>query len=68
MDSNNFPDNIGVGEREGRVYSGIVMERHFGFSHGIGRSGDVMAVQPKAAGSSLVVQLTKLKALKFFGV
>eukprot|EP01051_Picozoa_sp_SAG22_P001315 SAG22_NODE_50_length_24611_cov_74.139687_8_plen_535_part_00 len=62
MDSNNFPDNVGVGEREGRVFSGIVKDRHFGFSHGIGRSGDVMAVQPKAAGSSLVVQLTNYMA------
>ena len=26
--------------------------------HGIGRSGDVTAVQPKAAGSSLMAQLT----------
>eukprot|EP01052_Picozoa_sp_SAG31_P021094 SAG31_NODE_1613_length_7743_cov_5.584903_7_plen_185_part_00 len=83
MDSNNFPGNIGVGEREGRVFSSIVSTRHFGFSHGIGarsvnisdsyyivfmrttavgRSGDVMAVQPKAAGSSLVVQLTNYMA------
>ena len=62
MDSNNFPDNVGVGEREGRVFSGIVSARNFGFSHGIGRSGDVMAVQPKAAGSSLVVQLTNYMA------
>jgi O-phospho-L-seryl-tRNASec:L-selenocysteinyl-tRNA synthase len=27
--------------------------------HGIGRSGDVSAVQPKAAGSSLIAKLTK---------
>ncbi len=26
--------------------------------HGIGRSGDVAAIQPKAAGSSLIMQLT----------
>ena len=26
--------------------------------HGIGRSGDIAAVQPKAAGSSLMMQLT----------
>ena len=30
----------------------------FRFGHGVGRSGDVTAVQPKAAGSSLLVQLT----------
>jgi O-phospho-L-seryl-tRNASec:L-selenocysteinyl-tRNA synthase len=58
MDSNNFPGNVGVGEREGRVFSPLVAARNYGFAHGIGRSGDVMAVQPKAAGSSLVVQLT----------
>ena len=34
MDSNNFLGNIGVGEREGRVYSDIVRRRHFGLSHG----------------------------------
>src|SRR5579864_1716714 len=35
MDSNNFPHNIGVGEREGRVICPLVFRRHFGFSHGI---------------------------------
>ena len=50
MDSNNFPGNVGVGEREARIYSKLVAARNFGLGHGIGRSGDVMAVQPKAAG------------------
>lgn len=27
--------------------------------HGIGRSGDLVASQPKAAGSSLIAKLTK---------
>jgi O-phospho-L-seryl-tRNASec:L-selenocysteinyl-tRNA synthase len=48
----------GVGEREGRVYSSLVAQRHFGFSHGIGRSGDIAEPQPKAVGSSIVAQLT----------
>ncbi len=30
MDSNNFPGSIGVGEREGRIYSSTVRKRHFG--------------------------------------
>lgn len=30
MDSNNFEGVIGVGEREGRVYSELVRKRHFG--------------------------------------
>ena len=52
MDSNNFLENVGVGEREGRVFSSIVGRRCFGMTHGIGRSGDVTAEQPKACGSS----------------
>lgn len=63
FDTNNFLGNVGVGEREGRVISDLVRQRHFGLTHGIGRSGDVMADQPKAAGSSLLVQLTRYLAL-----
>lgn len=48
----------GVGEREGRVYSSLVAQRHCGFAHGIGRSGDVSEPQPKAVGSSILAQLT----------
>eukprot|EP01039_Chlorochromonas_danica_P003861 gene3861-4218_t len=58
MDSNNFPGNVGVGEREGRVFAPLVARRHFHLSHGIGRSGDIIEIQPKAAGSSLIYQLT----------
>ncbi|MEQ2177629.1 hypothetical protein GOODEAATRI_005496 [Goodea atripinnis] len=53
MDSNNFLGNCGVGEREGRVASSLVARRHYRLIHGIGRSGDIAAVQPKAAGSSV---------------
>ena len=60
MDSNNFIDNVGVGEREARVYSNLVRRRHWGLAHGIGRSGDVAAAQPNAAGSSLLHTLTNL--------
>ncbi len=63
MDSNNFVDNVGVGEREARIFSSLVARRHYHFGHGIGRSGDLMAQQPKAAGSSLIYQLTTLLAL-----
>ncbi|XP_068134364.1 O-phosphoseryl-tRNA(Sec) selenium transferase [Hyperolius riggenbachi] len=71
MDSNNFLGNCGVGEREGRVASGIVARRHYRLIHGIGRSGDIAAVQPKAAGSSLLNKLTNsvvLDMLKLAGV
>ncbi|KAB7497499.1 O-phosphoseryl-tRNA(Sec) selenium transferase [Armadillidium nasatum] len=50
MDSNNFSHNAGVGEREARMYSDLVSRRHYGFGHGIGRSGELTEVQPKAAG------------------
>lgn len=63
FDTNNFQGNVGVGEREGRVICDLVRRRHFGLTHGIGRSGDVMAEQPKAAGSSLIVTLTRYLAL-----
>ncbi|XP_064424457.1 O-phosphoseryl-tRNA(Sec) selenium transferase [Latimeria chalumnae] len=71
MDSNNFLGNCGVGEREGRVASGMVGRRHYRLIHGIGRSGDIAAVQPKAAGSSLLNKLTNsvtLDILKLAGV
>ena len=62
MDSNNFLDNVGVGEREARVASELVARRHYRLAHGIGRSGDIAAEQPKAAGSSLLARLTHLLA------
>ena len=71
MDSNNFQSNAGVGEREGRVYSSLVRRRHSQLSHGIGRSGDLDEVQPKAAGSSLMYKLTMcmaMHALQVLGV
>lgn len=63
MDSNNFTGAVGGGEREGRIASRLVADRHYRFGHGVGRSGDVGAVQPKAAGSSLVYKLTNRLAL-----
>jgi O-phospho-L-seryl-tRNASec:L-selenocysteinyl-tRNA synthase len=63
MDSNNFAGNTGVGEREARIFSGLVAKKNYHLGHGIGRSGDVNALQPKAVGSSLMVKLTKAMAL-----
>lgn len=37
MDSNNFPDNVGVGEREARVACPLVARRNYRLAHGIGR-------------------------------
>ncbi|XP_013413537.1 O-phosphoseryl-tRNA(Sec) selenium transferase isoform X2 [Lingula anatina] len=63
MDSNNFPGNCGVGEREARIASRLVANRHYNIGHGIGRSGDITAIQPKAAGSSLLNKLTNSMVL-----
>ncbi|XP_051898506.1 O-phosphoseryl-tRNA(Sec) selenium transferase isoform X1 [Pristis pectinata] len=71
MDSNNFLGNCGVGEREGRVASNLVARRHYRLMHGIGRSGDIAAIQPKAAGSSLLNKITNslvLDILRIAGV
>lgn len=63
MDSNNFPHNVGVGERESRFGSDIVARRHFRLGHGIGRSGDLTEAQPKAAGSTLLNMICNKLAL-----
>ena len=55
MDSNNFQSNAGVGEREGRIACPLVRRRHFGFAHGIGRSGDISTEQPKVRACSELV-------------
>ncbi|ESN99143.1 hypothetical protein HELRODRAFT_107172 [Helobdella robusta] len=70
MDTNNFTKNSQVGEREGRVLSSIVARRHFRLIHGIGKSGYLTEVQPKAAGSSLLMKLANAlatDALRQFG-
>ncbi|RWS30331.1 O-phosphoseryl-tRNA(Sec) selenium transferase-like protein [Leptotrombidium deliense] len=66
MDSNNFMNNCGVGEREARIEYHKVAERHYHFGHGIGRSGDLNEVQPKAAGSSLLNILANRLVLDIF--
>lgn len=62
MDSNNFLKNSGVGEREARIASALVARRNYYMGHGLGRSGDLVEVQPKAAGSSVLYQLTNALA------
>jgi len=58
LDTNNCPSNLGVGEREGRVFSSLLSQRFA--AHGIGRSGDLLEPQPKAAGTSIMIQITYL--------
>lgn len=70
MDSNNFPGNCGIGEREARFASSLVARRHYRMGHGIGRSGDIGEVQPKAVGSSLLIKLANallLDAIRLMG-
>jgi O-phospho-L-seryl-tRNASec:L-selenocysteinyl-tRNA synthase len=71
MDANNNSDTSSVGEREGRIFSSLVKRRNWGFSHGIGRSGSLTEIQPKAPGSTILYRITtKLlkSALKITGL
>ncbi|MBD3404946.1 MAG: O-phosphoseryl-tRNA(Sec) selenium transferase [Candidatus Lokiarchaeota archaeon] len=71
MDSDKDPDAARMGEREGRVASPLVSQLAGGFNHGIGRSGRILAPQPKAAGASLMQKLTNnivLDAIKQLGL
>jgi hypothetical protein len=52
-------------------FSALVARRHYRLGHGIGRSGDLGEVQPKAAGSSLMNKLTNslvLDVIRFMGM
>ena len=52
MDTDKDPKGIKVGEREARVASKLIYNLAGGFCHGVGRSGNILAFQPKAVGSS----------------
>lgn len=54
MDSDKDPEGARIGEREARVASPLISELAHGFCHGVGRSGNIAAPQPKAAGTSLI--------------
>ncbi|CRH03681.1 O-phosphoseryl-tRNA(Sec) selenium transferase, putative [Plasmodium relictum] len=54
----NSEKNIKIGERENRIYSGIVRSKYMGFGHGIGRSGNLDDVQPKSVGNSILAKVT----------
>jgi O-phospho-L-seryl-tRNASec:L-selenocysteinyl-tRNA synthase len=66
MDSNNFLGNVGVGEREARVACPLVARRHYRLAHGIGRSGDIAAEQPKVSNiwSSLAASVLNSSVLE----
>ena len=63
MDTDKDPGAARVGEREGRLASPFVGKLAANFNHGIGRSGQLTAPQPKAAGASLMQQVANSTAL-----
>ncbi len=63
MDTDKDPEAVRVGEREARVASPYIASLAAGFNHGIGRSGQLSAPQPKAAGASLMQQIANSIAL-----
>lgn len=70
MDSDKDSKAARIGEREGRVASPLVSKLAFGFHHGVGRTGDLVGPQPKAAGETLLYFLANklaTDALKRFG-
>jgi O-phospho-L-seryl-tRNASec:L-selenocysteinyl-tRNA synthase len=58
MDSNNDPSSFQIGEREGRISTPLLYDLTAGFIHGVGRSGNIKAPQPKATGGSIVNNIT----------
>jgi O-phospho-L-seryl-tRNASec:L-selenocysteinyl-tRNA synthase len=71
MDTDKDPKAVRIGEREARVASPLISKLSFGFNHGIGRSGEITAPQPKAPGASIMYQIANrlaLQALKKFGI
>ena len=58
LDSDKDPGAIRMGEREGRLATAYLSTLSAGFAHGVGRSGELTAPQPKAAGASIMQNLT----------
>ncbi|MFW9787046.1 MAG: O-phosphoseryl-tRNA(Sec) selenium transferase [Candidatus Thorarchaeota archaeon] len=63
LDTDKDPEAARVGEREGRIASPFIGRLSAGFNHGIGRSGQLVAPQPKAPGASLMQQVANNVAL-----
>ena len=58
LDTNNDPSAFQIGEREGRISTPLLYDLTAGFIHGVGRSGNIKAPQPKATGGSIVNTIT----------
>jgi O-phospho-L-seryl-tRNASec:L-selenocysteinyl-tRNA synthase len=63
LDTDKDPEAARVGEREARVASPFIGRLSAGFNHGIGRSGQLAAPQPKAPGASMMQQVANNVAL-----
>nr|MDO8132872.1 O-phosphoseryl-tRNA(Sec) selenium transferase [Candidatus Njordarchaeum guaymaensis] len=63
MDTDKDPEGVKVGEREARVASPLVSDLASDFCHGVGRSGSLVAPQPKAPGASVLYELANRCAL-----
>lgn len=71
LDSDKDPEAIRIGEREGRISTPFLANLSGNFCHGVGRSGNLTAAQPKAAGASLMQNLTNkitLSLIKKLGI
>jgi O-phospho-L-seryl-tRNASec:L-selenocysteinyl-tRNA synthase len=71
LDSDKDPGALRIGEREGRFSSDLLGDLSGGFFHGIGRSGNLTAPQPKAAGASIMQKITNkivLSLIKSLGL
>jgi O-phospho-L-seryl-tRNASec:L-selenocysteinyl-tRNA synthase len=70
MDTDKDTQAARVGEREARVASPLVSELAADFCHGVGRSGEISAAQPKAPGASImytIVNMLASDAIRRFG-
>jgi O-phospho-L-seryl-tRNASec:L-selenocysteinyl-tRNA synthase len=63
LDSNHDPESLQIGEREARISTPLLYEYTAGFIHGVGRSGNLKAAQPKAVGGSILNSLSDSFAL-----
>ncbi len=54
MDADKDPKGARIGEREARIASPFISKLTHGFCHGVGRSSNIAAPQPKAGGASLI--------------
>ena len=65
FDTSRLPKRFALGEREARAPTDLIDQTTFGFNHGVGRSGNISAPQPKAVGASIMQSLINTSMLSF---